>query len=98
MSECAHAHEVWCPLGLHVEKVWIFILDSRNGLVFDDVCTSECQGTWRTHDAVIDEAREEVACNNRYLCFSTVWAIIFYDHCPQQLFCMPMHYNTQMRY
>ena len=35
---------------------------SRNGLVFDDVCVFERQGTctWRTYNVVTDEAQEEV--------------------------------------
>ena len=30
--------------------------------------------------------------------FSTMWATIFYNRCPQQLFRLPMHYNMWMQY
>jgi len=33
---------------------------SRNELAFNDMCVSECQGTWHTYDAVTDEAQKEV--------------------------------------
>ena len=55
---------------LHMEEVQSFIFEeerdvSRNGLLFDDMCVSECQSTLLTYDVVTDEVRY----NNRYLCF-----------------------------
>ena len=81
VSQCAHAHEEWRPLCY----MWKYDDSSsrkrepvsRNGLVFDDVCISKCQGTWRAYDAVTDEVRGEVQYNNRYLCSPSMWATIF---------------------
>jgi len=72
------------PALLHVE-VWSFVFEkrepiSRNGLVFDDIRVSKCQGTWRAYDAVTDKVRGEVQYNNRYLCSPSVWETIFMIH------------------
>ena len=42
---------------------------SRHGLVFEDVCVSQNQGTWHTHDDVNDEAREKFDTNNNTFLF-----------------------------
>jgi len=41
----------------------------KNGLTFDDKCISECKGTWRTCDAVTEEAWENVQYSYKYTCF-----------------------------
>ena len=47
---------------------------SRNGLLFADMHISEHEGTWGTHNAVTNEAREDVRYNNiaQVRLFSTV--------------------------
>jgi len=47
-------HEAWRLLCYMWKRCEVSSLRkrARKGLVFDDVCVSECQGTWHTCDAV----------------------------------------------
>jgi len=66
VSEYTHAHEVWRPLATHGKGAKFRLRGKKSCLkMFNDVCVSECQGTWCNYDALTDEAREEVKYNKR---------------------------------